>query len=507
MSRPSAERDRLLRHGEAPAAWKRVERALRQMPLGPSLEAFLSESLTLALHFLAHAEAEGWIRAVRARAHRSGELSERLEALLLAMSLRLLLSMRRYPEARRLEASIAWEAISDVRWVADLRLYWHLRHSRLGEGLRLLGSLRCPPPRPYDLASRLRILAAFHLHCGRTARCHRACKAALRHLGGDSSLRGRLLEIELRALLGQVALAEEDYGRARRELDWILDASRECHHERYIRTYSVELAWVESQLGDRREAARLLESISRFPLRTPWDVCQSVRIFQARAAIALEEGNPQEALRSVEPAQRILDAFPDERLQAHNDLLRGRAMSLRVPDDPRGLALEHLVRAEQGFRRLGERGRLGLSAALVAQGEHHLRRRATALAVQCCIESLELARLTRHLPARAQGLLLKSFLLLESDVPDPESFYEEVLRDLGVVRDPQLLFKVVSNLYMYSWTIRDGLELTDLHMRQLEQLRRRLDEKVYQRLYQDYVLSRVIERLTRPGGPLDGEEE
>ena len=103
-------------------------------------------------------------------------------------------------------------------------------------------------------------------------------------------------------------------------------------------------------------------------------------------------------------------------------------------------------------------------------------------------------------PEQARSMLLKSYLLIEGHLPAADQVYEEVLRDLGLVHNPVLLFQVIANLYLYSWRLDDGLDLTDVHLRQLTRLRESIDEDVYRRLYQEYVTVPVMERWMRHMG-------
>jgi len=101
-----------------------------------------------------------------------------------------------------------------------------------------------------------------------------------------------------------------------------------------------------------------------------------------------------------------------------------------------------------------------------------------------------------HSPSDSQtfNLLLKSSLLLNREAPRPE-LYETVLRQLGVVKDPIFLFKILANLYIYSWDLGDQLDLTDLHLKQLHKLREHLSPAIYERLYHTYVTARVVARF------------
>jgi len=95
---------------------------------------------------------------------------------------------------------------------------------------------------------------------------------------------------------------------------------------------------------------------------------------------------------------------------------------------------------------------------------------------------------------RTDALLLKSRMLLERDVPCTDQFYEDVLGSLGAVHSPVKRFQIVSNLYLYSWDLDNQLDLTDYHLRQLNQMSEVLDRPVFENLYHRHVTRRVARR-------------
>ena len=83
-----------------------------------------------------------------------------------------------------------------------------------------------------------------------------------------------------------------------------------------------------------------------------------------------------------------------------------------------------------------------------------------------------------------------------------------MLRNLGSVREPAYLFKVLANLYIYSWDLEDGLELTDVHLKQIEKLREKLSPEIFERLYRAFVTERVLARFrSRFGGKEEGKRK
>ncbi|MCZ6795853.1 MAG: hypothetical protein O7J95_19770, partial [Planctomycetota bacterium] len=166
----------------------------------------------------------------------------------------------------------------------------------------------------------------------------------------------------------------------------------------------------------------------------------------------------------------------------------------------RNRASSLLNRAEQSFRGMGVRGLHGLHRAFLIRTDLQLGTQQGQEAFEGVTRYVRL-RKARRLSVPAGAILVKSRLLTEVDVPEVDGVYEGVLRELGLVRDPLVLFQVIANLYLYTWKLNaNSLDLTDLHLRQLTRLRDSLDEDVYRRLYHEYVTVPVMERWMRHMG-------
>ena len=96
----------------------------------------------------------------------------------------------------------------------------------------------------------------------------------------------------------------------------------------------------------------------------------------------------------------------------------------------------------------------------------------------------------------ADSLFLLSHALLH-DNPDRESHYEFILQKLGNVWDPVALFKIIANLYLYSWELGSNVEITATHLKQLDRLRERIPPTQYAHLYKELITDRVMARFQR----------
>jgi len=491
IDRLEAERDRLLESGRSKAAWELVEATLARFPLGPHAESFLESSVELSRHYFGQQPAKRWIAAYHQRAAAEGLLDDRLTELLKGSELALAVPSD-LPRLTRLEKSIRWRWIEDIPWVVVLRLFRLRNRGQLDEALDLLRRSKAHFRKPHDLGNRLRTLADFCVDSGQTERYLRLAGAALRHYSRGGGLRARIYRFELKGRLGRLHLNNGRYEEAVETLEGAIEEAESCHDERARDQYRVDLATVYAWLGRNRDSRTLLERASWRDSRISAAPHHQIRVCQLRAFLALDEGDVDTARAWQRAAQDLLDKYPAERFQAYTLNMAARIAASEGAESSYERALAYLDKAERTFRNFGTAGLHGLTMVLTSRGRIHLLRKEVPQALQCCLRGMEMARKYNFFPLQMRALLLKSYLLVEADLPAADTVYEEVLNDLGLVQNPLLLFKVVANLYLYTWKLDDGLELTDLHMQQLHKLREHLDEDLYRELFARYVTPRVM---------------
>ncbi len=106
-----------------------------------------------------------------------------------------------------------------------------------------------------------------------------------------------------------------------------------------------------------------------------------------------------------------------------------------------------------------------------------------------------LSRERRDTALESESLYLQSALLIV-DSPQCSSIYDRTLNRLGVIRDAGLLFKVIANLYLYTWSLdENAIEMTDLHLKQLAGLRESLGDDRFRELYEKHVAHPLTARF------------
>lgn len=491
--------DRVFAKGWSESARREVDAGLAGAPDESSRESFLRKAVGLALHLGHHEQAERWIDAAREPRSRGADAEstrrERRDALRLAV----LLATQRYHEATTLEASLDWSSIDDQAWVSNLRLMFLLTRTDVAEPERLLPVGRATLRDPYDLGNRLRLLGGHHVQRGRGRRAARLFRAALRHLRRDPSLSARLLEIEVTGQLARISASEGRLRAAREGLARVVDDARRHHHPGYEVSFAVDLAWADAELGRFAAAGRLLDGLPLARPRTHAHVFRIVRALQARAEIAVEERRSDVADRCLRRARRLLGRFPHPRYQTYVRLTAAKTAALRARDRFSTRIDRRFREVEEAFRGLGSRGRHGLAATLVARAEHLLSRGRGEDAERCLVEGYEIARESEYRPIQARAVLVRSGLLLRTDVRSAGRHYEEILGRLGVVHDPERLFRIVANLYVHSWDLGTRIDLSDLHLRQICALKERLGDERFQALYREHVVDPVLRRFLERG--------
>jgi len=207
-----------------------------------------------------------------------------------------------------------------------------------------------------------------------------------------------------------------------------------------------------------------------------------------RCAICL--GDASAAAKCVRSAERLLCYCNTPKYEGGYHLMKGEALSLTSKPEAAARAFEEFDRAEASFRRVGDGFESGINQVNLARGRLYEKLKQSQLALQCA----EKVVIPSDLLLAGACLELKSRILLSPDLPNRHRLYEDILANLGQAWGPAPLFKVVANLYMYSWELGDDLEMTDYHLKQVNRMANHLDEPTFQRLYTEHVTKPVFRR-------------
>ena len=502
-TRVSREIEPLVRAAVLQKAWELIEKAIREEPWTSDSEelVFLHRATMLAAQYGEYKLATSWVETHKR--FRQTELDDKARAAYQAVRLAIELSCKNYSEVERILRELDWRKAPAASWTFNVRLACAVRQnyrSGLIELLRRPSKELTTPPEfqdPYDRGNRLRLLANYQLMRSEWRRCSGYLRAAFRQYSQVKEIDARLKEVVIWGTWGIAAYYEGRLEEAEEHLGRAVEAAAELHHPRHHDRLRIELANVYLDRGENSRAQELLLSVVEASGRQPQ--IDAFHFTRARAMIdlgdiALESGEATKASHYLKEAGKLLSRRAHPRLMGYLHLLRGRIAASAKSTPGVRKALKEFQRAEAAFLSLGDGDNHGLYMAGLRRAQVYLGLKSVKKAMAETIRCMEFAKASRHKPRQAQCLLLKSKLLLERNIENHEGIYEEILAGIGSVRNPVMLFKIVANLYLYTWDLRDQVDLTDYHLRQIHKMSEILDRETFQRLYEKHVSRRVLQR-------------
>jgi len=485
------------------AAFKILEKLLRSEPATSTEEEFecLMRATVLVSQYGEVDLARKWTEAHRALREQEGSLSESDVESYKLVRLALELAEKNYALANTILEHVDWGRAPRVAWVIDVRLViagWRDNRKEIIDLLRGPSSVSSGS-NPCHRANKLRTLGTYFLRRASRKRAARCFQAALRTYSKAPGIDARLKVIEMMGFWGSAERLDGHGAEANTLLEGAIESAVRFRHFFYEHLFKLDLAISHADRGSLARAEELALSVvqsSKSSRRvSPALRYQRVRALSLIASFALDASDGKKAASSLKKARRALGEWDHARLEGHLHLQRGRLHALGKSARATRRALEEFDRAESCYLASGDGEANGVAKVKLYRGQVHLKQRNVqeALAqLSACDKLIREKLLTADV--KADALLLKSRMLLEGDVPGTDQFYEDVLGNLGAVHSPVKLFKIVSNLYLYSWDLDNRLDLTDYHLRQINQMSEVLDRPVFDNLYQRHVTRRVAWR-------------
>ena len=498
------ERARLeIGRGKARAGLERLDRAVRGEKRGGIPLDFLAPAVHLAILRERQDLARRWI--ARACGKPAAGFEDRAVEIRL---LRLLVAVSTEgPVGRREEIEAAFAAVRRWRpWMAAFRWAVLVNTQRFAE---LDAFLRRPPLRIPDdtpeYGMRLVALGIRHFSARRYGPAGTVLQSALRKL--DLLDEPEAVHVRALALTWIARISCEEY-RFRAARAWLLEAEDIARRDtsRGIRWLIATVrSLIHYRCGEYEEAIRSNLEMALAPSRpsTPYHRAYSALAVLNAARCALKLGRAAQAARLLARAAAQVRRLAFPSLRGYLELLRGDLEREKGTREGFRAARARYRAAEAVFARKGAENHWYLGQVHLSRAALHLREKDYAGALREAVRGMEVAARNGSLDIQSEGLLLQSHFLLEKNAPRLE-VYEGLLRKLGLIRDPVILFKVLANLYLYSWDLADHLDLTDLHLKQILSLRGVLPADAFDRLYRVHVTDRVLKRFRSrfdlPGG-------
>ena len=465
--------------------------------------SFLARLAVLAAQYGESRLALSWVSRHESRRGQAGEVPESLSGAYEAVRIAVALAAKDHGALEDKLPRINWRDLPPMPWIFNLRLLLAVRRNDRTE---FLGLLRRPspdvpdPPRftePYDRGNTLRILMLHFFAAGRWQRGIACSRAAMRELAKDRAIDARLKEVEILGASGTAAYQRGDLETAEIYLDEAVEGAAALGHAFYVAKFQHELAIVYADRDEHARAEELLLQVAanakkRGGRRAVDEFLRAGALLSA-SGVALDAGDAKKARKYLGGAGRLLALRDHPRYRGHYHLCRGRLVAALKGDMKE--AFDELDQAERCFRATGEGDLVGLAKVRLYRGKLHLKLRDVRKALSEAYECARAAHASGFQPIESSCVLFKSRLLLERQAVPSETLYEEILRSLGAVRNQVALFKVVANLYLYSWDLGEHVEWTDYHLRQINRMGEILDQGTFRRLYDKHVVRGVVRRL------------
>lgn len=501
----TAARRHLLR-GEVQAAFHLLDGAGRSVRADETLMDFLVPAVTLAGIYDRKEQALRWIRKAISRLRslkpREGVSAEELARELTLLRLRLLF-FNQGVLGLRTRLDQAFSSITRWKpWMVDFRRLCFLnlnQYASLEQDLRKAQDCRILRG-TLDYGTRLLYLGLRHTFDFKVTSAMVLLDAAVRkldELSSPESLYQKATALFWKARLetevGDFAKAFELAGQAEAIMKRL-----KISRLRYLRNSTY--AHIYLRQGDYEKTLRAhLDSSFFVHQKSVFSRAHNAMalLFAARSCILLERLDRARNLLSR--ASRILRSCRIPVLEACLQLFRGDLQSESGIKARYPRAWEHYRKAEKILTSNGGHPAWWMCQLYLSRGTLSLKEGDFTGVLRETARGGDLCKDRGFLLLQSDSLLLKSFLLLEWKAPRAE-IYDTILRQLGVVQDPVVLFKILSNLYIYTWDLGDRLDLTDLHLKQLQLLRKRIPPPTFERLYHTHVTARVLGRLRRRFG-------
>ena len=346
------------------------------------------------------------------------------------------------------------------------------------------------------------IAAALCKHEAKENRFHSSlsiAKRSLKLLKTDNSLRGGFLKAQL---LGHIGKMHQALGNLIKTEEYFYRMNKLLGKYRSFAPGQQYLGNLTYGSKNRRVPPTLLRTLilkEIQSLSTKWAYQRNrlIHAFFSLNDLAIGRRDFKESWSILNSIRRLLPTVNQDELTAYyyRDLAKvliyeGEKIK-RHPD----MATRLLLKAESSFSKLGKTGWHGKATTLLIKGEWLLQKRKYDSLMVCIRQSSDMALLLKDHHLLAYPTLLKSFLLLNSDLNNKGGIYNAIQSEIHTVRSPDLLFRILSNLYLYSWDLPDQLHTTSRLIKEIQALQTSFPKTIFQKLWKEHISSKVFSRL------------
>ena len=493
--------DKLLRCGEIEGAWQKAESLLEIDPVGSMCEHLLLYLLPLTLHYGYPNKMDELIETYNSRIKSSFTVSQKDRAFLRAIRLifTALTDQRNQRKiAVQLEA-IDWSKLAKNSILQTFRFNIENLQQNKKSAYAAIICARRSAKKEYEKALVAAALCKYEAKENRFYNSLSIAKRSLKLLQTDNSLRAGFLKAQLFGHLGKIYQALGN-----------LIQSQECFSkmnkllEKYGsfgpgQQYLSSLTYGAKTRRTSPGLLRILILKELQSLSTKWAYQKNrlIHSFFSLNDLAIGRRDFQESWRILNSIRRFLPTANHEELTGY--YYRDLAKVLiyegeKVKRNP-SMVKPILLKAERSFAKLGKNGWHGKATTLLIKGEWLLQTKKYDPLMICIRQSSNIAKLLQDQQLLAYPTLLKSFLLLNSDLNNKAAIYKEIQSEIHTIRHPDLLFRILSNLYLYSWDLPAQLHTTSRLIKEIQSLQTSFPKPIFQKLWKEHISSKVFSRL------------
>ena len=394
------------------------------------------------------------------------------------------------------DSASQWES---TPWLDTIRLMTAAARNDHQQVLRHLGLCRSDAMHPIELQEREACIGNYHRNRGNVHEALAAYSKAQKASGPGASvdIRARTAFVRgtaedcrnrWRGKIGTTTVRAEEATKLARQLrcfrPYILQTVGLVHGKART-TWAIETARIS-------EAARVLRDWHLPPRLHAKMMLHLTSLAVRHHCLSKSHAGARKCLRHI---ARFEAMTKSKFMRAHCLLLRAQIIGLGSSNKHLRSSLANLDMAESLFETLGDGLQTGTYRTLVERARiyanHGDQKRACA-SIRRAIDTAHAVGLVNA--PETVAFFNSQLLLFDEASPNRDDTYDEILHDLHSVRCPESRFRIVSNLYLYTWTTDRHFDLHVRHLDQIRSLESELNPRLYHALYDRYVAGPVLRR-------------
>jgi len=492
--------DQLLLSGNNKDAWSKARLLLKTKPIGPESAGLILYLLPLTIHYDSPAKMAQFIRQYKKQVAANTRNNKLDNSFLAALDL-IFTSITDRHNLQKIDSQIKavdWSHLENQAILQTFRFSIESLRNNHSEAKKAIICAINSSNNPYEKAL---IAAAISWREAQKKHFQNSLSTAKRSLcllKEEQSLRNTLLETQLLGHIGKIytelglnLMAQKHSSK----MTTLINDSRSIYPaQKYFSSNIAAATKVQSPSKVRKLISAQLSTLS---MKWPYQRSAMVQALFSLNELAIKCRDFQGARSALRSIRKLLPIKNRRELSGYyyRELAKLTIYAGNAKIQGSAFTDQILQKAETIFSSLGSKGWHGLATTVLIKGELLLEKK-EYLAVQKCISrSLSLAKSLQDNNLFTYSTLLSSILLSEQGVNDKEAIYEDILCKLQEIKHPLLLFRILSNLYLYSWKASRSDESCQI-IKTIHSLKTVLPALTFRQLWKTYLSDIVFSQLS-----------